>query len=102
MGSGAAKAFPTPGVAGNGLGNLAIQPMQAPSQQPNMQPMQPLQAATALKPMTPSMGRVLQKGQAAFPVAQTPMNPWGVNRGGGGALPLYRRPGTMPEAASTS
>jgi hypothetical protein len=96
MGANALKAFPTPGVAGNGLGTNAVTAAQAPALQPNMRPMQPLQSAQALKPMTPSMGKALQPGQAAFPVAQTPSNPWGVNRGGSGMLPLYRRPGTLP------
>lgn len=90
------RAFPTPGVAGNGLGSNAVSAAQAPSLQPNLQPMKPLQSTQPLKPMTPSAGKALQPGQAAFPTGQTPMNPWGVGRGGSGALPLYRRPQTLP------
>jgi|SRR5262252_6268652 len=93
MGAGVAKAFPTPGLPGNGLGSNAVAKMQAPATQPNLRPMQPLQA---MKPMTPSMGKSLQPGQAAFPVGQTATNPWGQNRGGSGLMPLYRRPGTLP------
>lgn len=93
MGAGTAKAFPSPGAAGSGLGTNAQAQLQAPARQPNLGAMQPLQA---LKPMTPSMGKALQPGQAAFPVGQTPMNPWGVNRGGNGLKPIYRRPGTLP------
>lgn len=78
---------------GNGLGNNAVAQIQAPANQPNLRPMQPLQA---MKPMTPSMGKSLQPGQAAFPTGQSPMNPWGMNRGGSGMIPLYRRPRTMP------
>ena len=96
MGANALKGFPTPGLAGTGLGRSGIEPLQAPSQQPNMQPMPTMTAAQPLRPTTPSMGKSLQPGQAAFPVGQTPTNPWGANRGGSGALPLYRRPGTMP------
>lgn len=96
MGANALKAWPTPGAAGNGLGTLALNRMQAPSNQPNLQPMPSLQSAQPLKPLTPSMGKSLMKGQAAFPVGQTAMNPWGINRGGSGMLPLYRRPGTLP------
>jgi hypothetical protein len=97
MGAGVGKAFPTPGVAGNGLGNDAASQLQAPALQPNLQPMPVMKSAQPLKPMSPSTGKVLQKGQAAFPVGQTPMNPWGMNRGGSSKLPLYRRPGTMPD-----
>jgi hypothetical protein len=97
MGSGMGKAFPTPGVAGNGLGNNASAQAQAPALQPNLQPMPVMRPAQPLKPMSPSMGNVLQKGQAGIPTGQTAMNPWGANRGGSGSLPLYRRPGTMPD-----
>jgi hypothetical protein len=96
MGANALKAFPSPGMAGNGLGPRALDPLQAPAQQPNMQPMPPMSAAQPLKPATPSAGRALRPGQAAFPTGQTARNPWGSNRGGSGMLPLYRRPGTMP------
>jgi hypothetical protein len=98
MGAGAGKAYPTPGRIGAGLGSNALAMSQAPALQPNLKPMQPLNAAQPLKPMTPSMGASLQPGQAAFPQGQTPYNPWGSNRGGSGMLPLYRRPGTMPSA----
>jgi hypothetical protein len=96
MGAGAGNAPPTPGVMGSGLGSLAQMKATAPAQQPNYQPMRPLQPAAPLKPVTPSMGKALLPGQAAFPVGQTPWNPWGSGRGGSGTLPLYRRPGTMP------
>jgi hypothetical protein len=91
------KPFPTPGVAGSGLGNDASAQAQVPALQPNLQPMPVLKSAQPLRPMSPSMSKSLQKGQAAFPVGQTPMNPWGANRGGSAKLPLYRRPGTMPD-----
>lgn len=97
MGANAFKAYPTPGRMGAGLGSNFVAQAQAPANQQNLQPMKPLQSAQALKPVTPSMGKALQPGQAAFPVGQTPYNPWGSNRGGSGMLPLYRRPGTMPE-----
>lgn len=64
MGANAAKGFPTPGVAGNGLGNNAQAQQQAPARQPNLRAMQPVQS---LKAMTASQGKALQPGQAAFP-----------------------------------
>jgi hypothetical protein len=91
------KAFPTPGVAGNGLGNNASAQAQVPALQPNIKPMPTMSPARPLQPMSPSSNRSLLKGQAALPMGQTPRNPWGMNRGGSGALPLYRRPGTMPD-----
>jgi hypothetical protein len=96
MGANALKAWPTPGMAGTGLGSSGLTQQQAPSNQPNMRPMPTLNNAQPLQPITPSMGKSLSPGQAAFPVGQTPMNPWGQNRGGGGLLPIYRRPGTLP------
>jgi hypothetical protein len=99
MGANVLKAFPTPGAAGNGLGSGGVAALQVPSNQPNMQPMPSMTSAQPLKPMTSSMGKSLRPGQAAFPVGQSPTNPWGQNRGGSGMLPLYRRPGTMPGTA---
>lgn len=93
------RAYPTPGVEGSGLGTNAVQAAQAPALQPNLRPMQPLpsaQSAQALRPLTPSMGASLQPGQAAFPTGQSPTNPWGINRGGSGSIPVSRRPGTLP------
>jgi hypothetical protein len=95
------KGFPTPGQLGTGLGNQAMAAASVPNLQPNLQPMPTMTPAMALKPMSPSRGKVLLKGQAAFPVGQSPMNPWGANRGGSGKLPLYRRPGTMPGTDET-
>lgn len=91
MGAAGAKANPSPGLPGTGMGSSSTA-MAWPSA--NLKPMQVLQA---MKPMTPSQGQSLRPGQAAPPMGQTPYNPWGKNRGGSGLLPLYRRPGTMPE-----
>ena len=94
--AGGGRAWPTAGLIGNGLGNNALAAAQAPALQPNLNPMPPLSASQTLKPLTPSMGRALQPGQSALPVAGTPTNPWGVNRGGSGSIPVSRRPGTLP------
>jgi len=98
MGANPSKAFPTPGAIGTSLGSNAV----SMAQLPGVVPLQATPASTAaqpLKPLSASQGTVLQPGQAAVPVAQTPSNPWGADRGGNGLLPLYRRPGTMPGLA---
>jgi hypothetical protein len=101
MGGAAAgqRAFPTPGMPGAGLGTNAVAQTQNPAVLPNLSPMPILSKAQPLKPLSPMSGRVIQPGQAAIPVGQSPHNPWGANRGGSGLMPLYRRPRTMPEYA---
>lgn len=90
------KAYPTPGIPGAGLGlqNQLIQ--AAPALQPNLNPIPSFSATQPLKPLTPSMGKSLMPGQPAFPTGQTPVNPWGVGRGGSGTIALSKRPGTLP------
>ena len=88
------RPWPTPGVAGNGLGTNASIAAAAPAQQPNLQKMPVLNPTQPLTPAT--VGRSLQPGQAALPWGQSPMNPWGLGRGGSGKLPISYRPGTLP------
>lgn len=93
---GGGKAWPSPGIAGNGLGTNARLEQADPLNLPDYRPAQPLNASQPLKPLSLSRGRSLQPGQAAFPIAQTASNPWGAGRGGSGAIPVSRRPGTLP------
>jgi hypothetical protein len=102
------RPFPAPGQIGSNLGMNYVQRAQDPAQLPNLRPMQPLPTQTAsqilpalagvraLTPITANQGVALQPGQAAFPTGQTASNPWGINRGGSGAMPLRKRPGTLP------
>lgn len=99
MGAGAAssKAFPTPGVAGSGLGSNAVAANALAWPNSTLRPNRPTESAQALKPMTAAQGQSLSTGQAPqAPFGQTPYNPWGQNRGGSGLLPIYRRPQTLP------
>lgn len=90
------KAWPTPGVSGTGLGiqNQAMQAM--PALQPNFRQASSFAATQPLKAIQPSMGKNLMPGQPAFPTGQTPVNPWGVGRGGSGTIAVSKRPGTLP------
>lgn len=93
MGGQPTKAFPTPGVVGSGLGTTGVTSSQGATASQALKPMQPLTPAKGAVPGANTM----QTGRPNPPTGQTPMNPWGQNRGGSGMLPLYRRPGTMPE-----
>ena len=88
------RAWPTPGQEGNGLGNIAR--LDAASIQPDYRPTQALTPSLPAKPLAIQTGRSLAPGQPAFPTGQSGANPWGVGRGGSGAIPIYRRPQTLP------
>ena len=90
------KAWPSPGVMGTGLGTQNQLLAAAPANQAPLQPTPSINPARALTPTGPNQGRSLLAGQPAFPTGQSPLNPWGINRGGSGAIPLSRRPGTLP------
>jgi hypothetical protein len=94
MGAGAAKAFK--GAAGSGTGSGTVSPMQPTRGTSPLGNLAGLAPLSKLAPLNPDKGTALRTGQASIPVGQSPMNPWGKDRGGSGKLPLYRRPGTLP------
>jgi hypothetical protein len=101
MGAVPTKTFPQPSAVG---GSQAVSPLNA-AQAPIAAPLlgganQATMAATPAVPAAPTppmgaKGTALMPGQASPPIAGTPLNPWGVNRGGSGLIPTYRRPGTL-------
>ena len=97
MGAVPTKSFPPPSTVGGPQGANPVNTAAAPVAAPTL-PGQPAMApATPAAPTPPygAQGAALMPGQAAPPQAGTPLNPWGINRGGSGMLPTYRRPGTL-------